>query len=534
VNEGSDLGALLAMGRSHLARGAAFRHSTGIRLVLNTASNFLGQALVLVATFLSTPYVTRKLGAAQYGTLSLLVICIYSMSMLNLGVNTSLIKYLAELMPKGEMEEVQQYFSTAFTMLAGLGVLVGVVLFAAAAPIVSHFFRDAGQFTGAIHTAFRISCVAFVLQFLTQLPVAVAAGAQRFDILSLVGTASDTTRIAGMVIVVYFGGGIVALIALTMAVSFLTCTTYAFVCRRLVPQISFRPAFSLRHCRSLLKHSRFVLVGNTSRQLVGSADNAIIGYCLPVANLAYYGIAYSIAQRLWTLVGNVASVVFPAASAFSGSAQNSQVQELYLRSAKIAAAVACFPALMLAMFSRELMHYWLSAEYSANAAVVLSCLSIGFLLNSLSFVPYQTLQSTFYAAATAKASIIYAVVNVVLFLLLIPHYGILGAAAAFVISQVVYVPWFTRLADRRLGVHHWAVILAYVRVAAVSILACALAGIFRSAVHSLFSLALVVALAILFYLPLGYRFILDRKERDACRSAFRELFTNRAREAAAC
>jgi O-antigen/teichoic acid export membrane protein len=507
----------LATAQLNVTDVVALKYPTAVRLVLNTVSNFVGQGIVLLVTFFSTPYVTRKLGATQYGTLNLLIICIFSVSLLNLGINTSLVKYLAELMPKGEMGEVQRYFSTALTVLVGIGLLVAVLIFASAGAIVHHFFKDTGEFTSATYVALRIASIAFVLQFLTQVLLSVAAGVQRFEILNIVGTASDTARLLGMIVVVYLGGGLVALMALLMVVSLCTCTTYAFVAKALAPQLSLRPGFSVRHLRALVTHSKFVLVGNAGRQLVGSADNVIIGYCLPVSALAYYGISYSIAQRLWTLVGNVASVVFPAASAFSGSDDQAHVQELYLRGTKIAAAAACFPALALAIFSRELMLYWLSPEYAANGARVLACLSLGFLVNSFSFVPYQTLQSTHYAATTAKGSVGYALINVVMFLLLIPRYGIVGASSAFLLSQFAFVPWFTRLANQRIGVPHSAVISSYAKVFVVAAASCAITWTGRFLVHSLISLGLVVGVGFSLYLILAYSLVLDRRERTACK-----------------
>lgn len=480
-------------------------------------SNFLGQAVVLVVTFFSLPYVTRKLGSAQYGTLSLLMVCVFSASILNLGINASLVKYLAALMPKDALDDMQKYFGTALTALVGLGLLVGVLIFTAAEPIVHHFINDNGQFTAATHTAIRISSVAFVLQFLCQVLLAVPAGAQRFDIISTIASTAETVRISGALLTVYFGGQLVAMMTLTVAVSIATCLAYFFVAKAIEPRLHLRPSFSSPHFRSLINHSKFVLISNTSRQMVGSADSLLIGYFLPVANLAYYGIPYSIAQRLWTLVGNVSSVVFPAASAFSGSAQTAQVQELYLRGTKVAAAVACFPALVLAFFSREFMFYWLSPEYSANGAVVLALLSLGVMVDSLSFVPYQTLQSTNHAASTAKASLVYVVINVLMFILLIPHFGLIGAAAAFLISQFTFVPLFTAKANRLIAVPHSALVAGYMRVFAVALSACIFIWLFRGFIHSLFSLAVLIAVGLVLYALLAYRFVLDAKERGACR-----------------
>jgi O-antigen/teichoic acid export membrane protein len=304
-----------------------------------------------------------------------------------------------------------------------------------------------------------------------------------------------------------------------MAVNLASCIAFAYSARREIPQLHLRPGFSRLHFRSLLRHSKFIVVGNVSNQLVGSADNFVIGFFLPVANLAYYGIAYNLAQRLWTLVVNVVSVVFPAASSFSGSEQSGRrINELYVRGTKTAALFACFPACALALFGREFLLHWLTPDYAANGAIVLSLLALGFMVNSFSSIPVQVLQGTHHASTAAKGSVLYAAINLVLFFVLIPQFGIKGAAIAFFAAQLLFVPAFIALTNRILQVRWQPVVFAFVRVLATTAAACLCCWMLRGLIHSMFSLAIVVCFGLLIYALLAYRFVLDATERDSCRA----------------
>ena len=126
-----------------VGRRPSVAHSTGSRLLQNTVSNVAGQIFIAVLTLFSTPYITRKLGATQYGALSLLMTYLFAFSLLNLGINASLVKYMAELMPKGRMEEVQKYFSTSLTVLVGIGILIGVFVCTLAPVIVQIWLQGA-------------------------------------------------------------------------------------------------------------------------------------------------------------------------------------------------------------------------------------------------------------------------------------------------------------------------------------------------------------------------------------------------------
>jgi O-antigen/teichoic acid export membrane protein len=494
------------------------KNASGSRLAVNTFSNFLGQAMVMLLTFFSTPYITRKMGSVQYGALSLLMVYLFSFSIVNLGINTSLVKYLAELLPRMEYGEIQQYVSTALTTLLTAGIVAGIAVFLAATPLVHYLFKDTAELTGKAVLALRIASIAFILQFVIQVVSSVCIAAQKFEIVNSVRVASEVLRIGGTIAILAGGGGLPALLAWVMFTSLFLCVAYAVASKRIVPSLDFRPRFSRRHLHSLLHHSKYVVITNVSNQVAGSADNVILGAFLPVANQAYYGIAYTLAQRFWVLVANISSVVFPAASAFSANARPDQVRELYLRGSKIAAAAACFPAFALCLFSRPFLLYWLGPEYADHGALVLSLLILGFMVNAFSLVAYQVLQSTHYVSTAARASVVYVIVNVAMFVACIPKFGLAGASAGFLAAQLLFVPWFVMKANRLLEVKWRELIFAaYLRVFLISVGACGISWLLHPWVRSLFTLGVAVAVGLCSYALLSYVFVLDEEEKAACR-----------------
>lgn len=493
-------------------------HSAGSRLVQNTVSNIIGQMVIVLLAFFSTPYITRKLGATEYGALSLLMTYLFAFSLLNLGINTSLVKYLAELLPKGRMLDMQNYLSTSLTVLVGSGVLIGIVVCALAGPIARICFKGQPELLPQIALALRIASIAFILQFLTQVVLSIPTAMQRFEIVNLVRAGSEVIRIAGTVVLLWFGRGLPSLMVMVLAANLAACVAYAFAARKVLPELRVTPGFSRAHLGALLKHSRYIVLANAGNQIVSAVDVFLIGYFLPVANVAYYGIGYTLAQRMNIFVSNVVSVVFPAASTFSGAEQADKVRELYLRGTKLCATIALFPAVALAVFSRPFLLYWLGPEYAHQGALVLQLLTLGFLFNCFTFVPYQVMQSTHHAETAAKGIAAYTVLNLALFVLLIPPFGNLGAACAFLFAQVLFVPFFVGKANRLLGVRWTAVIqFSYLRPLFAGAVGAAACWLCRPWVHSFISLALAVALGFGVYSAATLILVLDDRERSTCR-----------------
>jgi O-antigen/teichoic acid export membrane protein len=501
-------------------------HSVGSRLIQNSAANFCGQAVIVGLTFLATPYITRKLGPSGYGALSLLMAYLFSFSLLNLGMNASLVKFLAELIPERRWHDVQGYFSTSFAALVTVGLVAGAAVWSLAGVIVKRCFTASGGLESSAVMALRIASIAFVLQFLCQVLSAVPAAAQRFEVLSLIRAGSESLRILGTVALLWVGRGLPALMGMVVFAVGVSTFAYAVAAKKLIPNVRLAPGWSKPHLRSLLGHSKFVLVVNASNQLVGTVDSFLIGFFLPVANVAYYGIAYALAQRLWVFLANIVSVVFPAASAFSGASDQRRFKELYLRGMKVTAMAGAFPSLALCIYGSPFLRFWLGPDYAQKGAPVLILVALGFLLNSFSFVAYQVWQSTHRVNFAARASLIYSLLNLTAFLVLIPRFGILGAAAGFLISQALFVPWFVHRTNVMLGVR-WGELLmssylgSFASAGVAGLVCLTLLGL----LHSLVSLVVAVGVGAVVYMSLSAVLVLDQRDRDAVRLLLRRWST---------
>jgi len=493
-------------------------------LVRNTLANLTGQAVLLLLTFFSVPYTAHRLGTAQYGAMILLLTYIEAFGLLNLGINPTLVKYIAELLPQRRMKDIQSYIGTSLTLFAATGLLISVLASVLARWVVAHLLNVPLQLHHVVIVSFWIASAAFLARFIGQVPAAVPIATQRFDIANFLFVGSEVIRIAGVVGVLYLGRHLVAVMGMTLVASLLLCMASFIAARRLIPDISHRPGFSWRHFLSLFHFSKFVVVGNVSSRIVTYADDMLIGYFLPVSSMAFYGVAYSLGQKLWTLAGNVAGVVFPAASSLSGLSQTEQLQKLYLRGSKAVAAAVCFPTLALFIFSREFLLHWIGPEFAAQGTLVLRLLAAGFFINCLSHVPYLMLQSGGFPEVAARLATAYVVVNVALFALLIPRFGIAGAAVGFLASQILVVPWMVHRANRLFRVG-WTLLLAkaYRPLLLASGLACLVCLGLRPWASSMLYLVVAGVLGVTAYGAAAWTTSLDTAERAECLAVIGQL-----------
>jgi O-antigen/teichoic acid export membrane protein len=244
----------------------------------------------------------------------------------------------------------------------------------------------------------------------------------------------------------------------------------------------------------------------------------IIGYLLSPSAVAFYAIPYTLSEKLWLLVGNVTSVVYPTASALHAQGQPSTLRELYTRSTRIVAASTALPALLLCLFAHELLLHWIGPEFARHGAQPLRLLSIAFFVNSLAHLPFVVSQSLGVPQIAARFSGLNALLTLAFLSLLVPHFGIVGGAAGFLTAQLALTPWFIHTANRLLGIT-WPQ-LAVRSLGPVLAIAAAVgvpSTLLRPMVSSLPSLLSLFGLDLAVYVVLLFVFALDRVERDLCR-----------------
>jgi O-antigen/teichoic acid export membrane protein len=490
----------------------------GTRLARNTLINFAGQAVLAAMVLLATPYIVRQFGAAAYGVLMLVLTFVSFLGVLQLGLNAGLVRFLAPAVQARDTRAVEAYLGNTLALFLGLGTVAAAIGAGAGHLMVRAGMDVPSELRHAAVIGAYIASLALWVRFPGEALLAVPIAAQRFDLVNLVFLGSEAVRIVLSVGAVWLGYRVEGVCWAIVAANLFFVAAGIACARRLVPGLSLRPRFEPEALRELLHFSKYVLVASVSSRVVHSVDKAVIGSLLPVRFVAYYDVPYGLAQKLSTLVGNVTSVLFPAASALSAEQARARLQELYLRSSKVVAALAALPALLLCLFSRPVLLHWIGQEFAVEAGTILAVVSLAFFFNALAHVPFVVAQATGHPGVSARFSALNAAVNVLLLFVLVPPFGIMGAAAGFLVTQAAFAPWFAHTANRLVGVRFRALArTAYLPTAAAALAMVAVRAALPEAPQSLFALAAEGAVCGLAFVAVLAALAVDAKEWAAVR-----------------
>jgi O-antigen/teichoic acid export membrane protein len=465
--------------------------SVSRRFFSNTLTNYVGQGFILVLTFVTAPYTVHHLGPELFGILALVQVTAGFAGLLNLGIGRALTKYVSELFWKGDFPEINRLFQTAWAtcMVAGL---VGLVCLVGPKETIGRlFFRGGPELNGAA-VGFAIYVAAFGLftSMLLEAISALPAALQRFEVCNAVNVLAGTVRCVGPVIVLACGYSIKAVLVVSLGSNLLAVVAFAVVSRRLIPGLNLMPRFSSSAFRKLFTFSLPLLLSALFSLIVVRVDRFILAYYMPLAAVAFYTLPYSISEKASVGVANITSVVFPFTSELHSMGAHDKVHELYLRSTKILMLVTLPITVILVSVPGLILRFWLGPEYAAQGTVALSLLGTATFLNAVSAVP--TVSSLGVGRAWMPAAFAFAssVINLAANLLLIPRYGINGAALAALLPQALVVPVFVYMVTRVLKFSLWQLLShGFLRPAVCAGIQFVMILAFRQYVHNLMTLA---------------------------------------------
>jgi len=439
---------------------------TGANLLFTTAS-YAWSAVVLVV---SVPILVHGLGASRYGVFALASLVLGYAALLDLGLTPAVVRAIAIHSATQDRRAIGRIIGTAFTLFIAIGVVGGVVLFAVAPLIVTHFLHlPAGLETDA-RFVLQVTAVGFALNMALTLFTAIPQGVQRLDIFSSRTIFLTTLTAAAQITAVKLGGGLRWVALATLAVNILGILIFVVVSRRLLPEISFWPRLDRWAVRQLAGFGAMKFISQLAWLGTFQLDRIIVAAFLPIAQVTYYAVPVTLTQKFTLVQASVSTAVFPAASEMHSVNAQDRLQRLYLSATKLMLMLTLPLVILVALLAHPLMSAWLGASFGDASAGILALLALGYGLTLLTGVPALIADATGHPHWTAAAATASAIINITLTLLFVPRYGAIGAAYALVINNALQGVVFILIVQTKL------VRLPLLRVLRESVLRPALAG----------------------------------------------------------
>jgi O-antigen/teichoic acid export membrane protein len=415
------------------------------RFLVNVLWSWSGVATNLAVALLLNPYMIRKLGPERYGIWALIFTVIDYFWFFDLGLNSAVATFCARYWANKETAKINEVVNTALFYFSIISVLA-MALTLTLAHNVGGFFRVSPAYRTEFSTLIELTGMSWAICIVMNMFVSGVQGFQRFDLESRVWVASLVLRSLGYFLVLWLGYGLVE-----MAAVFVLFQVLAYVFNI----GNFRGVFlELRFSKALVKFSVFqeivayglkTFFANGATLVLNQSGPVLIGHYEPTEFVGFYTLPSRILQYAGDAVSRVGNVTRSSAAEMLAMGEHDSVLRLGVYSNRYSLTLFMPLAVLLVVYGPELILRWVGPVFATYSAPLLPIFLVS---TSLVLAGQFNSSSLLYGinrhGAYARGVMVEAVLNVIGMVLVIPRYGIIGAAVVasglMLLVRGIYTP----------------------------------------------------------------------------------------------
>ena len=442
-------------------------------MVRHTTWNLIGMCAPMVVALFAIPLLIHGLGKERFGLLTLVWMLVGYLGIFDLGLGRALTQTVAQRLGEGREREVPGLFWTALLIMSLIGVVGGVIVWLIAPWLTFSALKIDPLLQPETFRAFRaVACILPVIVSITGL-VGTLEAFRKFGLVNAIRIPTGAYTYVGPLLVLPFSRSLFAVVLALLAGRLIEWMIFFAACLFTIPGARTRTNTERQHVLSLLRFGGWMTIANLIAPLLLQVDRFLIGSLRAVGEVAYYVTPAEVVIKMLILPRAWVGVLFPS---FAGSyrLRLQDTAALFLRSCRYLLA-GLYPIVAgLVALAPEFLDLWLGHDFGLNSSPVMRLLTAGIFLHSLAVVPNALLQATNRPDLTAKLNLVELPLYLAGSSFLIIHFGIIGAATAWLLRAGVDFLFATRFALRLLqqpaAAVHRLVLLAFAEVASLAAL----------------------------------------------------------------
>jgi O-antigen/teichoic acid export membrane protein len=424
-------------------------------LIKNVGSSWFSLGVsILVGIFLS-PFILHRLGNVAYGAWVLVFSITGYYGLFDLGIRSSIIRYVSTYTANNDMEGVSRLINTALAVYTAIGVAAmgtTVVL----SSFLGSLFRMPPQFLPTARVLFLMVGAAVALGFPAGVFGGILEGLNRFYFVNVTNLASTLLRALLIVLALRVGYGLLTVALVTVTLPLLGALVRAIIALRVLP-LHFGWKYVDRSAiTEIARYSGISFILMIAYKLRFKTDEIVIAKMLSVGAVTFFSIGDRLVDYTGEVVSSLAQIFVPMSGQSDAKGDQERLRKILIAGNR-ACALIVFPiTATLIILGKSVITAWVGQRYvHASYPVMVTVL----------------IPSTFALAQAASPRILYGmakhrslawvtgmegIANLVLSVVLIRPLGLvgdaLGTAIPLTCSSLFFLPrHLCRLLNVRIG-----------------------------------------------------------------------------------
>jgi O-antigen/teichoic acid export membrane protein len=451
-------------------------------ILINAAANWAGFVSQVVVTLVAAPILIHGLGDDRYGLWALVESILAYLSLFDLGIAASLVRYVARFEAESDQKSLNRMFNTSLALFAGAGLAVMAVVSALAVGW-SNPLGAPEQFAWEV----RILLLLLGANLAAGLPLGVFPtvldGLGRYPVKTIIRTSCLLVRTVVVISVVRSGHGLIALAIVSLVFTAVENGAHAYAVRRYLPGLRISLAWVDRSTFRLIRgYSAYSFLAMIAGRVSFQTDAIVIGAFLAPKAITFFVIGARLVDYTKSLFRSITTVLTPAVSALDARGHVEAIRDILVDGTRYVLWIVVPIELGLLLLGKPFLALWLGPEYANLSTLSLQILSIPMALVVAQFVAARILYGVDRVRQFALTVTVEAGVNLALSLLLVRRMGIEGVALGTALPNLLSTVIVVYLTLRYLGLPAGR----YIRRVWIGPLCCAVPlGLFWAAITTL-------------------------------------------------
>jgi O-antigen/teichoic acid export membrane protein len=401
------------------------------RFFINVLWSWLGVVASFFTGFFLSPYIIHKLGDRRYGIWALAFAFIDYYTLFDFGFKSAVVNLISGFRTRGEDRQINEVINTALFYFMALGVLIFVLTWFSA-PQLHRFFKISPEYQHDFAILVRVIAVGWSFAISLSVFQGAIEGFQKFKTANHIWILSLIVRSGGSALMLFLGHGLIAMGVVVTIAQFITFGLTFLTVRRAFPAMRLSVTLARfamwRRIASYGVHSFVAYLGNT---LITQAPPILVGHFQSEAFVGYYTLPSRLLQYVVELVTRIGYVTMPNTAQLAAEGRKKEIMMLGIYLNRYCLALFMPLSIFLTIYGRPLIQTWLGPSFGEHAAPLLP---IFVLSTSLAVAGQFNSSQILFGLAKhdnySKALIAEGALALGAMILLLPRYGIFGAACA--------------------------------------------------------------------------------------------------------
>ena len=480
--------------------------STLVSLLKGGVFSFIGIIVHGIAGIGLRIILARYLTPEEFGIVNLgLAVMIIVASLSVVGYTQGVTRFAAFFNGKGETAKTKASIIAVVKFVIVSGSLAGLLIFGFSQKIATIFFHNKG-----LIPVLKILAIAIPLFALTKVFNGGLRGLKKINLMIITENILWRVLPLGIFLCLFISYGlrtVGAAYAFLFTVIIMCIISGLFLFRQISP---YPKTPDGKTCfREVTRYSWPLALVNITNQLKGRTDALLLGFFMGASEVGVLAVALTLASLLSVFLSSVVTIFNPVASELCGQENTQEVARSFSLVTKWLIFLT-LPVLLFLIFFSERSVTILFGDAYKSAAPVLGILSVCFFVKAAVGPTGATLLAIGHSKINMVINTVTLGVSIVLNVLLIPRYGIIGAALATGFASVFQQFSMLFVVKKYIRLHLAKKRMLLYAVYCIALILCTRAY-FGSYIRNLLSLSMI---SILFYFAALFGTVITGQLKD--------------------